>query len=46
MDKEQVKLQINFPKEVVKELDEIGKSMGIKRTDVVKKYIDENRKIN
>ena len=47
MDKEQIKLQINFPKEVVEGLEEIGKSMGIKKTDVakiaVKKYVDENR---
>ena len=47
MGKEQIKLQINFPKEVVEGLEEIGKSMGIKKTDVakiaVKKYVDENR---
>ena len=50
MDKDQIKLQINFPQEVIEGLEEIGKSMGIKRTDVVKiavkKYVDENRKIN
>ena len=44
MDKDQIKLQINFPQEVI---EEIGKSMGIKRTDVVKiavkKYVDENK---
>lgn len=48
MNKEKVKLQINFPKEAVEGLEEIGKSMGIKKTDVakieVKKYVDENRK--
>lgn len=48
MDKEQIKLQINFPKVVVEGLEEIGNSMGIKKTDVVKiavkKYVDENRK--
>lgn len=47
MDKDQIKLQINFPQEVIEGLEEIGKSMGIKRTDVVKiavkKYVDENK---
>ena len=47
MDKDQIKLPINFPQEVIEGLEEIGKSMGIKRTDVVKiavkKYVDENK---
>lgn len=45
MDK--IKLQINFPKDTIKDLEKISEKMGIKRTDVVKiavkKYVDENR---
>ena len=43
--KDQENLQIYFPSSTIHRLEEIGKDIGVKRTDVVKiavkKYIDE-----